>query len=296
MSYLVPPGLYALGSPDDKSPVIVTANYKMTYDLVRRALAKNSVWLLVLETYGINVWCAAGKGTFGTGELVRRVADTRLAEVVSHRELILPLLGAAGVKGVDVLKRAGFKVRFATIRIEDLPGFLGTGMLGSAARELTFTSAERVILTPVELVTAVRKSLPLLVLLFLAGGFFSGTFSLNAALLASSAYVTALISGSFLAPLFLPVLPTRSFAVKGAVTGLLAAVVFCVVTTINSAADSIASILMISAVSSFMMLNFTGSTPYTSRSGVKKEMKWALPLQAISLLAGMLLIVIGRFF
>jgi acetyl-CoA decarbonylase/synthase complex subunit gamma len=296
MSYLVPPGLYALGSPDDKSPVIVTANYKMTYDLVRRALAGNNVWLLILETFGINVWCAAGKGTFGTGELVRRVADTRLAEVVSHRELILPLLGAAGVKGVDVLKRAGFKVRFATVRIEDLPGFLETGMLGSAARELTFTSAERVILTPVELVGAIRKSLPLLVLLFLAGGFFSGTFSLNAALLAPSAYFAALISGSFLAPLFLPALPTRSFAVKGAVTGLLAAVVFCVVTTINSAADSIASILMISAVSSFMMLNFTGSTPYTSRSGVKKEMKWALPLQAISLLAGMLLIVMGRFF
>ena len=296
MSYLVPPGLYALGSPDDKSPVIVTANYKMTYDLVRRALAGNNVWLLILETFGINVWCAAGKGTFGTGELVRRVADTRLAEVVSHRELILPLLGAAGVKGVDVLKRAGFKVRFATVRIEDLPGFLETGMLGSAARELTFTSAERVILTPVELVGAIRKSLPLLVLLFLAGGFFSGTFSLNAALLAPSAYIAALISGSFLAPLFLPALPTRSFAVKGAVTGLLAAVVFCVVTTINSAADSIASILMISAVSSFMMLNFTGSTPYTSRSGVKKEMKWALPLQAISLLAGMLLIVMGRFF
>jgi acetyl-CoA decarbonylase/synthase complex subunit gamma len=52
---------------------------------------------------------------------------------------------------------------------------------------------------------------------------------------------------------------------------------------------------MISAVSSFFMLNFTGSTPYTSPSGVKKEMKWALPVQALSILAGFVIIVIRRF-
>jgi len=295
MSYIVPPGLYALGSPDESSPVIVTANYKMTYDLVRTALAKNSVWLLVLETYGINVWCAAGKGTFGTGELVRRITSTKLAEVVKHRQLILPILGAAGVKGVDVFRRAGFKVNFAAIRIEDLPGFLVTGQLGSDARELTFTFAERVVLTPVELVAAVRNSLPLIVLLFLAGGFFSGNFSLDTALLAPAVYFAAIISGSLLSPLFLNLLPSPSFAVKGAVSGLLVGAVFCFVANIDSAAYTVATVLSIAAVSSFMMLNFTGSTPFTSRSGVKKEMKWALPAQAIAILAGMAIIVIRRF-
>jgi len=295
MSYIVPPGLYALGSPDENSPVIVTANYKMTYDLVRVALAKNSVWLLVLETYGINVWCAAGKGTFGTGELVRRIASTKLAEVITHRELILPLLGAAGVKGVDVAKRTGFKVKFASIRIDDLSEFLETGRLGIDARELTFTLAERVVLTPVELVSEVRKSLPLLLLLFLGGGFFSGNFSLNTALLAPSAYFAAIISGSFLSPLFLNLLPTPSFAVKGAVSGLLAGVAFCFVFHIDSVAYTAATVILISSVSSFMMLNFTGSTPFTSRSGVKKEMKWALPVQAISILAGLAIIIVRRF-
>ena len=80
MSYLVPPGLYAVGDPTPSDPVLVTANYKMSYDLVRRELAGRNAWLLVLETYGINVWCAAGKGTFGTEELVARIAATRLAE------------------------------------------------------------------------------------------------------------------------------------------------------------------------------------------------------------------------
>ena len=39
MDYTVDPGLYALGDPDDASPVLVTANYKMSFDCLREALA-----------------------------------------------------------------------------------------------------------------------------------------------------------------------------------------------------------------------------------------------------------------
>jgi len=296
MSYIVPPGLYALGSPDESSPVIVTANYKMTYDLVRAALASNSVWLLVLETYGINVWCAAGKGTFGTGELVRRVAETRLAEVVTHRRLILPLFAAAGVKGSEVLKRSGFKVGFATIRIADLPEYLETGRVVAGARELTFTAFERLILTPVEITAGIRKAFPLMLLLFIAAGFFSGDFNLLRAVIAVLAYLTALLAGTCLSPLLLPWLPSPSFALKGGIAGAFAGAGFCLLAGVSYPLYAGAVILMIAAVSSFLMLNFTGSTPFTSRSGVKKEMQLALPLQAIFLLAGVLLIALGRFF
>jgi len=295
MSYLVPPGLYALGNPDENSPVIVTANYKMTYDLVRQALAGKSVWLLILETYGINVWCAAGKGTFGTGELVRRVKSSRLAEVVTHRRLVLPLLGAAGVKGIDVFSRVGFQVCFATIRVEDLPEYLETGEVVDQARELTFTAVERLVLTPVEIVSGIRRSFPLLLLLFLAGGFYSGDFTLNRAVAAVSAYIVALLAGAVVAPVLLPWLPSPFFSLKGAVTGLLAGAAFCAAAGVNSLVAAPAIILMISAVSSFMMLNFTGSTPFTSRSGVKKEMQWALPLQTLSIFTGLLIIIIRRF-
>jgi len=295
MSYIVPPGLYAVGLPDESSPVIVTANYKMTYDLVRKALDGQNVWLLILETYGINVWCAAGKGTFGTGELVRRVESARLGEVVNHRELILPLFGAAGVKRIDVLKRCGFKVRFSTIRAEDLPGYIRKGEAVDGSRELTFTAAERLVLTPVEIVSGVRKALPLLGLLFLCGGFFNNSFSLINAFTAVFAYLTAVLAGCFLAPLLLPWLPTACFSIKGAITGLLAAAFFCWFAGLDSIAYAAAAILMISAVSSFLMLNFTGSTPYTSMSGVKKEMKRALTVQALSILAGLAIIVIRRF-
>ena len=161
MSYLVPPGLYAIGTPAPDDPVLVTANYKMSYDIVRRALGGRNVWLLVLETYGINVWCAAGKGTFGTGELVRRVETVRLGEIVNHRLLLVPILGAAGVSAHEVKRRTGFTVHYATIRASDLAAYLDAGMSATPEmRELTFTAIDRLVLTPVEMVAACKFSIP----------------------------------------------------------------------------------------------------------------------------------------
>jgi acetyl-CoA decarbonylase/synthase complex subunit gamma len=104
------------------------------------------------------------------------------------------------------------------------------------------------------------------------------------------------LAGACLSPLLLPWLPTPSFAFKGGVTGAFAGAGFCLLAGVSSPVYAIAIIMMIVAVSSFHMLAFTGSTPYTSRSGVKKEMKWSLPLQALCLLSGFMLIVLGRFF
>jgi acetyl-CoA decarbonylase/synthase complex subunit gamma len=38
-------------------------------------------------------------------------------------------------------------------------------------------------------------------------------------------------------------------------------------------------LFIISAISTFLAMNFTGASTYTSLSGVKKEMRWAVPLQ-----------------
>ena len=296
MSYLVPPGLYAMGDPTAADPVVVTANYKMSYDIVRQALNGRNVWLLVLETYGINVWCAAGKGTFGTGELVRRVAATRLAEVVAHRRLILPILGAAGVSAPEVGRRTGFTVRYATIRADDLPAYLDNGMTSTPAmRELTFTAGERLILTPVEIVASLRWGFPAALLLFLAGGYGSGGFSVVGGIPPVLALLGAILAGSLFAPLLLPWLPTRSFAIKGAVAGLVWSVIWTFVSRVGADSWTTAAIfLLLPAVASFLMLNFTGSTPFTSRSGVKKEMRFALPAMACALVAGIGFLVAGR--
>ena len=291
MNYIVPSGLYAIGAPTSRSPVIVTANYKMTYDIVRRALAGCSVWLLVLETYGINVWCAAGKGTFGTQELIRAVTSSELASVVSHRHLILPILGAPGVAAHDVSRRCGFEISYAAVDAEDLPEFLRNGNVTTAAmREPTFSLVDRTVLIPVEIVLEF-KSLSALSALALLFGLAAGGAS--AALAALFAVLGAAVSGLALTPLLLPWRPGRSFAVKGAAAGALWTLVFLVLAGGGGSAWTAASALLIlPAISAYYALNFTGCTPYTSRSGVKKEIRLGLPLMGSALALGIFILAL----
>lgn len=295
MNYIVPPGLYAIGSPNGESPVLVTANYKMSYDIVRHYLADRNVWLLVLETYGINVWCAAGKGTFGTDELVRRIRETKLDRLVNHRQLLLPVLGAPGVEAHKVTRQTGFSIQYATIRAADIPAFLDEGMKTKPAmRELTFSFRERLVLIPVELVGALKPTaITALILLILSAVLQRTAFGLSAV----SAYLGAVVAGAALTPLLLPWLPGRSFAFKGMVTGLLWWIVFTIATA-NHGGDSLmtaTAFLALPAVSSFYALNFTGCTTFTSRSGVRKEMRIALPIMGCALLVSAVLLLAIRF-
>ena len=50
-----------------------------------------------------------------------------------------------------------------------------------------------------------------------------------------------------------------------------------------------ATVLLLGAVSAFLALNFTGSTPFTSLSGVRKEMRLSMPVMACASLAGLAL-------
>lgn len=295
MAYIVPPGLYALGHPTPDDPVLVTANYKMSFDIVRSVMAGRNAWLLVLETFGINVWCAAGKGTFGTEELIARIGASRLASVVSHRRLLLPILGAPGVAAHEVTRRTGFAVIYATIRARDLPEYLNNGMTATPAmRELTFTFRERLVLVPVELVQA-SKSVALITLALLVLGALLGGSA--AGMKAGIGYLGAALTGIVLGPLLLPWLPGRSFSVKGAVVGLLWSAAWYGLAggSAWSLPVTLAAFLAFPAVSAFYTFNFTGCTTYTSRSGVKKEMRIAIPAMGSALAVSLLLILAGRF-
>ena len=295
MDYIVPPGLYAIGHPTAHDPVLVTANYKMSYDIIRRTLTERNIWLLVLETYGINVWCAAGKGTFGTGEVVRRVTSTGLAQVVSHRRLNLPILGAPGVAAHQVAQRCGFKVSYATIRAADLPEYLDNGLVTTPGmQKLTFTLYERLVLIPVEVVLASKSLLIAAAVVMLVCGLSGGV---STGIMALFAYIGAVLTGIVIGPLLLPWLPGRSFAVKGAVAGLAWTTCFRMLTAGAgwSWAATVAALLALPAVSAFYTLNFTGCTTYTSRSGVRKEMRLGLPLMGGALALGVVLLVLGRF-
>lgn len=288
MSYKVSPGLYGIGSPGTGSPVLVTANYKLTFDRVRSSLKGLDAWILVLDTKGINVWCAAGKGTFGTEELVKRVKESGLERVVSHRTLILPQLGATGVAGHLVRRESGFKVVYGPVDIRDLPAFLAAGLKKTEKmKRVTFTLWERAVLTPLELKLSLKFLIPVMALIFILTVIEERGLN-SAAWLSTIPMVGAFLTGCLLVPLFLPYLPFRSFALKGVAAGLLLMTILTIIFR-YPLPDLITHTLLVLPVTSYLALNFTGSSTYTSLAGVALEVKIATPLFIISLAAGTLM-------
>jgi len=288
MRSIVQPGLYTLGNAEPASPVLVTASYSLSFDRLRRELAGIDAWILVLDTKGINVWCAAGKGTFGTTELVHRIQSVDLAEVVTHRQVILPQLGAPGIAAHEVARATGFRVVYGPVRAADLPEFLACGMKASPKmRQVRFNLADRLAVAPIELIQSWKLAVPIILLLVLLR-LVVGALSLPALIQDSLPFVGAILLGSVAVPALLPWIPGRSFSWKGAVLGTVGALIWTWLNGYTPARGS-AEVLMLAPVVSFLALNFTGATTFTSLSGVKKEMAIALPAIAIAFLGGIAL-------
>jgi ubiquinone/menaquinone biosynthesis C-methylase UbiE len=121
----VRPGLYAIGKPSPDSPVLVTGNFDLTVRRLARAIdGRVDAWVLVADSVGINVWCAAGGGYFTAEKVIAAVKSSHLHEVVNHHALILPQLCANGVDGWRVRQETGWGVHWGPIRAEDIPAYL----------------------------------------------------------------------------------------------------------------------------------------------------------------------------
>jgi len=295
--YRVDPGLYAIGTPGERSDVLVTANYKLTFDTVRKNLDGLNVWLMVLDTRGINVWCAAGKGTFAAEELVRRIRRTSLERVVIHRRLILPQLGATGVAAHLVKKASGFTVLFGPIRASDIRSFIRSDYRATKPmRQVNFGWFDRLAVTPNDFLYGIRYLAAAVLAFTLLSSITRSGFSIDLAMHQAPAAGTNIglsyFAGIVLTPLLLPYIPFRMFAFKGYVVGLAVSIVLGASNMLGGDLTGMLPwFLLLPAVSSFMAMNFTGSSTFTSLSGVKKEMRLAVPLQVASVaLAAILLI------
>ena len=305
MRYTIEPGIYAIGEPTAESPVFVSANYRLSFNRLRSGLVGHDGWILVLDTKGINVWCAAGKGTFGTEELVSRIKSVALGEIVAHRKLIVPQLGAPGISAHKVKEQSGFQVVYGPVRAKDLPAFLDGGMKATEQmRRVDFPFADRIVLIPVELISWGKHILCaaacLLVLAGLRRGGYSGRLVVSEGVRSVVILLTSYLAAGILGPALLPWLPGRAFSAKGAWIGLAISAALGLQSrplwkSWSDRLDILAWFLMIPAVTSFVVMNFTGASTYTSLSGVRREMRIGVPAQLICAVVGFGLWLAGRF-
>lgn len=288
MEHIVKPGLYKLGNPTEDSPVFVSANYTLSFDALRSALEGIDCYILVLDTKGVNVWCAAGKGTFGTEELVRRIALSGLSGIVRHRILILPQLGAPGISAHEVRRQSGFRVEYGPVRAGDLPEYLKAHKATPEMRMVRFSLKDRLVLTPVEFVHVILPTFVASIILYLLAG-----------PLAALAAISVVITGTILFPVLLPFIPTHDLSTKGLILGEAIAVVFVIYFAANSVMPllenvlaSLVLLLTMPAVTAYLALNFTGCTTFTSRTGVKKEIFRYVPVMALMTVAGLVISVL----
>lgn len=288
MNYRIAPGLYAVGNPDESALVFVTSNYKLTFDKVRKEFSGINGWLLILDTKGVNVWCAAGKGTFGTKELINRISLTGLSSLVSHRILILPQLGAVGVSAHEITKATGFKVIYGPVWARDVKEFLENNFEKTEKmRTVDFPLADRMAVAPMEIV----HSLKYLLIIFCVTGLFSAvenkglSFEMITDFLP---FLGAVLTGAVVFPALLPYLPFRSFALKGYILGI-----FFTLAVAGGGGEgfwnSAVYYLILPPVVSFISLNFTGASTFTSLTGTKMEVSASLPVFGVSIAAGILI-------
>lgn len=298
-NYSVKPGLYKVDKPNSESDVFVSANYKLSFDTLRKNLTSLDAWILVIDTKGVNVWCAAGKKTFSTENIINSIKNTSLEQIVKHRKIIVPQLGAPGVAAHEVKERSGFRVVYGPVRASDIKPFIDAGYKATPTmRKVKFTLKERAKLIPVDFMYGKYKLLIALGIFSILSGIGKTGYSFlgitETGLFPLSSILGAYIAGIVITPLMLPITPFRAFALKGAIWGLISTLVIRLFFQVSNW-EFLAMGLICITIASFVTMNFTGSSTYTSLSGVKKEMKLAIPFQIGFAALGIILFIISKF-
>ena len=288
----VEPGLYCIGRPGPDSPALVTANYTLSFDILRRDLGGRDCWILVLETDGMNVACGARTGSFGTDELIVRVQKTRLQQVLRHRALILPRLGAQAVNRQEVRSHTGFDILSGPVRSEDVSSYIARGNIATPEMcTVRFSFRDRLSLSLAEIV---RSLLLFPVFAFgalIAAGLGPDGVSLGRAWLGVwplfALGLGSICAGSLIVPAALPFIPFRAFWVKGWLTGAVVTAALLHGAGLARGMDLLligACWLFFPAASAALGLRFSGAAPADFAADARREIRRAWPFFAAAAL------------
>jgi len=139
------PGLIKIGNPDQSSPVFLTCNYHLTVERVKIALRGIDCYLLIANSRGINVWCAATGGHFTNHNVISILKTSGIKKLVEHRKVILPQLAATGIEAKTIQKKTGWKIIWGPVYAKDIPAFTKNNFnKTSGMREVTYPWMQRI--------------------------------------------------------------------------------------------------------------------------------------------------------
>ncbi len=120
-------GIYEIGGPDEKSPVLITSNFSLTYFIVSGEVESSKVpsWLLIKDTEGLSVMTAWAAGKFGADTIAPFVKKCGIGEKVKHQKLIIPGYLAAESGGLEE-ELAGWEVLVGPREGAHIPAYLKT--------------------------------------------------------------------------------------------------------------------------------------------------------------------------
>ncbi len=195
-----------------------------------------------------------------------------------------PNFGAPGVSAQEVARYSGFSVEY-TVRARDLPAYLATHTatrkFGSSGSRLPTGSSSALWNSCISDCTELWRQ---------------SCCTSFAGPVAGLTAIAAVLTGTVLFPALLPYIPTHDFSMKGFILGAIVAIPFAAAFVQAPGLSGIAQIiailvpfLIIPAVVAYLALNFTGSTTFTSRNGVKKEIFRYVPAMVLMAGAGTIL-------
>ena len=117
-------GLHTIGSPDEHSPVFLSGNYTLTVHRLLKRLRSFDCFLIVANSKGSNVWCAAGMNEFNEFDIIDAINVSGIADKVAGRRIIAPPYAAPGVDTKEVQRQTGFRLVWGPTHFDDLPDYI----------------------------------------------------------------------------------------------------------------------------------------------------------------------------
>jgi len=287
-TYAIEPGLYYVGERYDRdAPLLVTSNYHLTVFTVLRHVGSLNVRLLVVDTDGINVWCAAGKGRFSNAAIEEQLGryERELLTEKTWMTLVLPKLAFAGVD-IRGLREKKIRPLIGPVYAKDLPAYLSQKKLTSQRDDqVVFGFVSRLFTWLPGFLQAMGYTLAAALILVVAQGGWVSEAPL--VLLGVSAVIATVY------PLLFPFIPGRRFAVKGlwlsglvslGLAGLYAAGML-------ETSVFVPTLLFTIASGMFFGLAYTGNSAVSNYSRIRAETARFLPIEALFYTASLIAFV-----